>query len=162
MNKSLLLITTLKYKNEIDIKVTGDSMFPSLKNEQKVTIEKKEKYKIGDIVVFKNDIENHIIIHRIIWKCGSRYITKGDNNYLIDSVKIKKNNILGAVKENKKNFYKKALLIKACILSLIGSNKSKKLFRMQKCNKKCFSKKNKCETIKNKYSKIFKNLFSEF
>lgn len=77
------------------VEVQGYSMLPILRDKDITYILKTEKYNIGDILVFKNSI-NQTIIHRLlrIDKYGE-YICKGDNSFEID--RINYSQILGKV-----------------------------------------------------------------
>ena len=74
--------------------VLSGSMEPILKvggilYYQKINI---EDYKKGDILVYAT--ENHIISHRIVDITNDGFITKGDNNKVLDS-KVNLNQVLG-------------------------------------------------------------------
>ncbi len=70
--------------------VKGRSMFPLLREGDIVFIVrcKPDEIRAGDIIVYKSRIENKLIIHRVINIVYSNgeyyYITKGDNNAIID------------------------------------------------------------------------------
>lgn len=79
--------------------ITTDSMKPSINSGDVIIIEKREenKLKVGDIVTYK--LNGEIITHRIIGFKGTgedrRYITKGDNNNVLDIQEISYNSIEG-------------------------------------------------------------------
>lgn len=52
-----------------------------------------DEFKKNDIIVYQT--KNHIISHRNIMKTGDGYITKGDNNNVVDSSLVKNEQILG-------------------------------------------------------------------
>lgn len=54
-----------------------------------------EDLEINDIIVFKSLYENKLIIHRIIQKTESGFITKGDNNPVADQGFVTKSNYQG-------------------------------------------------------------------
>ena len=64
------------------VKITGLSMYPTYQNEELSLCENSKGHQIGDVVVFKFG-ENHIV-HRIVGKVFTYFITKGDNNTLPD------------------------------------------------------------------------------
>lgn len=94
MNSNLiakLLTAVLKLKGQAEITVMGISMNPTLFEGDKVIIEKCDKYKIGDIIVF--DYKNEgILIHRLL-KFDGRYFCKGDNAFRLEDIEY--NQILG-------------------------------------------------------------------
>jgi signal peptidase I len=97
----------LPFLKSIDIKNTlfirGNSMFPFLKTGDIIILEKvpAEKLRTGDIVSFKHDHGDNVIVHRIVKneKYGSsfRLLTKGDNNLDYD-FSVLENDILGRVR----------------------------------------------------------------
>ena len=81
-------------KGLFNIKVSGDSMYPILHDQDVVSF---KKIKINQVK--KNDILllyklNHFFVHRLIYKTDKYLITKGDNNNYDDG-KINKKNLLG-------------------------------------------------------------------
>jgi signal peptidase len=70
--------------------VKGRSMLPLLREGDIVFIIrcKPDEIKVGDIIVYKSKIEGKLIIHRVINILYSNgeyyYITKGDNNAIMD------------------------------------------------------------------------------
>lgn len=87
-NTSLFGITILK--------VSSNSMFPTIKKDDYIVIKKQKNYEIGDIITFKSK-ENCLITHRIIEKYENVFITKGDNNNISDDEQVKMGVILGKV-----------------------------------------------------------------
>ena len=87
-NTSLFGITILK--------VSSNSMFPTIKKDDYIVIKKQKDYEIGDIITFKSK-ENCLITHRIIEKYENVFITKGDNNNISDDEQVKMGVILGKV-----------------------------------------------------------------
>jgi len=59
-----------------------------------ILIVKKNDYKVGDVVTYKN--EDYHVTHRIIKKNGNKVITKGDANNVSDE-EIKVSSIIGKV-----------------------------------------------------------------
>ncbi len=57
--------------------VISNSMYPTLMKGDLITVEKSQKYRVGNIIAFVQ--ENNIVVHRLIWKKFSGwYYTKGD------------------------------------------------------------------------------------
>jgi len=71
--------------------VKGNSMYPLLRDGDLVIVVPSKSIDLGDIIIYRNDREE-FVIHRVIaiLHCGNNplYITKGDNNYFIDSLSI--------------------------------------------------------------------------
>lgn len=64
------------------------SMEPTLHIEDYIIIKKSNEYKIGDIIIYKNE-NSPLIIHRIVQINGNQIITKGDANNLNDEPILK-------------------------------------------------------------------------
>lgn len=78
------------------LKVSSNSMKPTLKKDDYIVIKKQKDYEIGDIITFKSK-EDCLITHRIIEKYENVFITKGDNNNISDDEQVKMGVILGKV-----------------------------------------------------------------
>ena len=114
MNKLKIQLLKKSFrKKEFSFRLEGNSMFPIIKNSDKITIAYVPylNLKSGDIILFEK--ENKLILHRIIKKNKSSVITKGDNMVFLDK-EINKKDILGKViklnnqkitKSKKKFFY---------------------------------------------------------
>ena len=74
-----------------EVVVYGNSMYPCLREGDKVLMLKQAAYQSGDILVFRN--ENDLIIHRLIVKYNCFFICKGDNSFALE--KIISNQVLG-------------------------------------------------------------------
>lgn len=74
--------------------VNGNSMYPTLKNDDFLVARKTTSVDVGDIICFEQN--DKLIVHRIIYKNGNVIITKGDFNELQDE-KISINQIKGKV-----------------------------------------------------------------
>lgn len=84
----------LRCTGSLWINVEGISMRPILKSGNRVEIHKKEKYEIGDVVVFRDG--DNMIVHRIIKYTADHIITKGDNVCYSD-LPVSPSDILGKV-----------------------------------------------------------------
>lgn len=93
---------------KFEIIISGDSMYPFLKNGEKVKVQTVESSSlvIGDIIVYKK-FEDHLTAHRVveIMNLSERrtcFVTKGDNNPNKDDYIVHPHQIIGrVVKENK-------------------------------------------------------------
>lgn len=74
------------------VQLTGFSMYPTLKEGDKLPCEKKDMYNIGDIVTFGKG--NNFVSHRIIGEINGKYVTKGDNNLFPDLVLVDSDNVV--------------------------------------------------------------------
>lgn len=88
-----LLISKTSHGLSIDISIRGNSMFPTLKEGDTVTI-KKKTYKKGDILVFRY-ADNELLVHRLLKMEDEMYYCKGDNSFRLEEVSS--NDIVGAV-----------------------------------------------------------------
>ncbi|WP_172967208.1 S24/S26 family peptidase [Thermococcus sp. 101 C5] len=82
-----LCVEALKKKGSIKLKVTGNSMYPVIKEGDIVSINRFQpeiQLHPGDIVLIRNF--DGVILHRVVKIKGNSIITKGDNNPLIDGV----------------------------------------------------------------------------
>lgn len=81
------------------IKISTDSMFPTIKQGEYVKIEVlKNDPLIGQIIAYRK-FADHITVHRLIKKiqsCGrTLYMTKGDNNKANDPYLVSRDIIVG-------------------------------------------------------------------
>lgn len=67
------------YQNYIIFKVPTESMLPTIKPVSVVVVNKGTKCAVGDIVAYKN-VENKVVVHRIVSIENGMVTTKGDNN----------------------------------------------------------------------------------
>lgn len=77
----------IQRKNPFDLKVVGKSMEPFIVEDEKVEVVKRETYRIGEIIVFKNKSDD-LIIHRIISINNDFVFTKGDNAVAIEKLDV--------------------------------------------------------------------------
>ena len=78
-----------------ELAVTGNSMFPSLKAGDRVTVRREDTYSPGDIVVFRHN--GGLTVHRLLWQLDNRVTCKGDNNLFCEEIFTE--DILGKVIE---------------------------------------------------------------
>ncbi len=86
------LFWNLVESSDFEMRVSGQSMYPTLKNQQSVTVKKSFKLEQGAIYLYL-DHENKITIHRLI--DDQKMIFKGDNSLVFES--IEKDQIIGMV-----------------------------------------------------------------
>ncbi|MCB9380373.1 MAG: signal peptidase I [Acidimicrobiaceae bacterium] len=79
------------------VQVTGNSMYPTLRQGDVVLLTRDDRYAVGDIIAYKSQLlGGEVVIHRIIAiHPGGRYATQGDNNNFIDQYEPVVTDILG-------------------------------------------------------------------
>ena len=89
-------------KGYVFLIVHGNSMIPTIRDNEWVCVSKAEKVSIGDVIGYFLDNDDHldIVIHRVVLVRKTYVLTKGDNNYFIDPVRIPMSSILGVVTEH--------------------------------------------------------------
>ena len=115
--------------HEYKIKISGDSMLPTIKNGDiiKVCSPNKEQIKTGDIICYDN--KSYFVLHRVVGveKTGDHigYITKGDNMSKPDMNIVNEDQIFGVFKQKESPFmyiwYSCGKV--ACIISLLDDIK---------------------------------------
>lgn len=73
--------------------ISGNSMFPFLKDQTKVTIAKPKDIKLYDIVLYQN--KDKYVLHRVVDIKDNLYVIKGDNYIKTES--ISKDRIIGVL-----------------------------------------------------------------
>ncbi len=88
LNPSRLIQQGLHTSNYVHY--TGLSMYPTFHDPEFLLIDRPpfENFRLGDIVIFKSPLIETLVIHRIIRKLGSTFVTKGDNNNYIDAYPV--------------------------------------------------------------------------
>lgn len=76
------------------VSVTGDSMHPTILPDDEVFITQKDRYNVGDILVYTYRSEQYLI-HRLLRRVNNRYFCKGDNSFRIEDISYQ--DILGKV-----------------------------------------------------------------
>lgn len=79
------------------VQVTGNSMYPTLRQGDVVLLTRDDRYAVGDIIAYKSELlGGEVVIHRIIAiRPGGHYATQGDNNNFIDQYEPVVTDILG-------------------------------------------------------------------
>ena len=101
---SQLLVNKIKGdSSEFKVKIVGNSMYPTLKDGEIVSIKPlKSKYDVGDIVCFFRD-KLYLVVHRIVKVIKSSnkiiYITQGDNMEHPDARAVREDDIVGHYEE---------------------------------------------------------------
>lgn len=99
MNARLLQLLLLS-RDSIEFRVYGNSMYPIIKDNDTIKIQKREQYNVGDIIVFgyKN---NALLVHRLLKINGDVYFCKGDNAFRLEDIVY--DDIVGYVAEDSDN-----------------------------------------------------------
>ena len=107
MNYAQLIKDALFEKGQIILPVEGNSMYPSLKANTRVTVRPSEKLTPGQCCVYlKNNI---LVIHRVLFSYRCWAYVAGDNNNMIE--KIAAETIIGIAEFNESLTIKVALTI---------------------------------------------------
>ena len=77
------------------IVVIGKSMEPNFHLGDMIIVKQDSRYKVGDIVAYKNLQLKNNVFHRIIGLESGRYILKGDNNAWVDTYKPLPEEVIG-------------------------------------------------------------------
>ena len=86
------------FENKCNLVISVESMYPILKNGEKINIDcKMKKICFGDVVLF---YDKKVYVHRVIFRVGKLYLLKGDNNKNVDGF-YKMENIVGKVRMKK-------------------------------------------------------------
>lgn len=86
---------SLKNGNKVKFKVRGNSMYPTLiEQRDSVFLERKDKYKKYDIILYRRD-NGHYVLHRIIGTKNGCFKLCGDNQTEIE-YPIRENQIVAA------------------------------------------------------------------
>ena len=93
LNNKIFLFQS-KINKQLTATVVGASMYPTLKEGDKLTISRYDDYETGDILVYlyKHD---ELLVHRLVKKENNIYYCKGDNCYRLEDVEY--NKIVGKV-----------------------------------------------------------------
>lgn len=90
-----LMKTQIETNGSLEITAFGNSMYPTIKDGERLTIIPQKEYSVGDIIAYVYSLDPlNIIIHRIICKRKNSVFTKGDNNNFIDKL-VPNNKIMG-------------------------------------------------------------------
>ncbi|MBD3385522.1 signal peptidase I [candidate division KSB1 bacterium] len=74
----------------------GPSMKPTFQPGQILYIQPKtDNIRPGDVIIYRQ--KTRYVVHRVISVEMERYITRGDNNRLVDAVPVKSNQVIGRV-----------------------------------------------------------------
>ena len=77
--------------------VDGTSMFPSLQGSDLVALRPTSHPRVGDVVGYRSELLDRVVLHRIIEIKGDRYVLKGDNNSFIDPDRPLRSELVGQV-----------------------------------------------------------------
>lgn len=75
--------------------VTGSSMEPALHSGDAVVAWSEPGYERGDVVAYRSDQLDAVVLHRIVDREGSRYVMKGDNNDWLDPDEPTADSVIG-------------------------------------------------------------------
>lgn len=88
MNPSLFMKYTkirLQSGQSVVVTVGGESMVPVLHNGDQVVVTRREKYAVGDILMYDYK-EEGTLLHRLLEIRDGHFFCKGDNSYRLEEV----------------------------------------------------------------------------
>jgi signal peptidase I len=91
-----LAIAPLKFGGSATyVVVRGTSMLPTISNGDAVMLRQAPQYNIGDIVAFRSQSADAVLLHRIVDVDGPGFVLRGDNNQMDDLDRPTSAEILG-------------------------------------------------------------------
>ena len=60
--------------------IVGTSMEPQLHRGDLAIVRRHDSYAVGDVILFRDGTLGRDVLHRVVARDGSRFVTKGDNN----------------------------------------------------------------------------------
>jgi signal peptidase I len=67
--------------------IVGTSMEPELHRGDLAIVRRHDAYRVGDVILFRDHSLGRDVLHRVVARDGSRFVTKGDNNDFRDDFK---------------------------------------------------------------------------
>ncbi len=77
--------------------VDGTSMLPTFRGSDLVALRPTSSPEIGDVVGYRSELLDRVVLHRITAIEGGRYVLEGDNNSFIDPDRPRSSEIVGKV-----------------------------------------------------------------
>lgn len=81
-----ILSSKLRQNHHVELTVIGNSMYPILKNNDRIMVVDCPFYTPGEILVYV--YKNQILVHRLLKKSHGIYYCKGDNSFRLDDFSI--------------------------------------------------------------------------
>lgn len=75
----------------------GTSMLPNHEPGALVVMRSRDEYAVGDVIAFRRERPNYIVMHRIVGVDGDRFVTRGDNNAADDAFHPAASDVLGTM-----------------------------------------------------------------
>jgi signal peptidase I len=79
------------------VSTAGQSMAPTFRPHHLVVVRRAAGYDVGDIVAYRSESLNTVVLHRIVDRDSDGFITKGDNNDWIDLDRPDADDVIGRV-----------------------------------------------------------------
>lgn len=121
---------------DVVIEVEGNCMVPIIMEGEKVlihSIKNDEQIKVGDIVLFEDEVLNNLVLHRVNYVYKDLIITAGDNNPFFDPV-MNKNKVIGKVESSDKKIEKSSANIIYVINSSLNQIKKENVYYTDRPN----------------------------
>ncbi|HAP75405.1 MAG TPA: signal peptidase I [Acidimicrobiaceae bacterium] len=93
----LLLVPTSVGGAASYVRVTGNSMYPTLRHGDLVLLSRDDHYTVGDVVAYRSALlDGVVVIHRIIRvNTDGTLVTQGDNNDFVDDFEPAPADVIG-------------------------------------------------------------------
>jgi signal peptidase len=77
--------------------VVGSSMEPGLHRGDLAIVRRRDAYRTGDVVLFRDRVLGRDVLHRVVARDRGRFVTKGDNNGYLDDYRPAPGDVHGAL-----------------------------------------------------------------
>jgi signal peptidase I len=115
MNKNLSVSNLFKNRNIINVRAKYNSMFPFIKNGDKIVLRKISPSDIQAGFIYAYLRDNEIIMHRFIRFENKKLLFKGDNNLTFD-ILVDQNDVIAqlyfVIKENKNTTFAHSIILR--------------------------------------------------
>jgi signal peptidase I len=75
----------------------GTSMQPWFQTGDLALVRASDEYRVGQVVAYRSEALDTVVLHRIIGRDGDRYVFKGDNNDFIDPTHPRRDELIGSL-----------------------------------------------------------------
>jgi signal peptidase I len=77
------------------VSTVGSSMEPTLHHDDLVLVRPAPHYEVGDMVAYRSELLDTVVLHRIVDRDGDRFILKGDHNPWLDNDQPARADLIG-------------------------------------------------------------------
>lgn len=75
--------------------VRGSSMAPILEDGDLAVVHGQDRYRVGDVVLYRDAVLGQSLLHRVVGRAGDRFVMKGDHNRFLDAFRPKEDEVVG-------------------------------------------------------------------